>query len=142
MPVLSGKIEVFDCPSCSQTINTSMTQCPYCSAAIDPSAAQAAAELTSKISSACSDASYVRIVAGSLLAFFVLSLVPFLGALGVVGYYVLMLLVPIMAVRWWVRYAALHTQDRDFRRAKRNVGIALAIWAAFFLFTSIRFVVR
>jgi len=142
MGTLSEAVQVFDCPACGQTINTSMSQCPYCSAAIDPSAALAAAELTSKISSACSDASYVRIVAGSLLAFFVLSIVPFLGALGVVGSYVLMVLVPIMAIRWWVRYAALRTQDRDFRRAKRNVGIALAIWGAFFLFTSTRFLVR
>ncbi|HKR27449.1 MAG TPA: hypothetical protein VJS11_08335 [Acidobacteriaceae bacterium] len=79
--------------------------------------------------------------AGSIIAFFLLFLVPFLGIVGVAGYYVLLVLVPIMAIRWLVRDASLRTQDRDFGRAKRNVGIALALWTAFFLFTSIRFVV-
>jgi hypothetical protein len=117
-----------------------MAQCPYCSTPVDSTTAEAAAELTGKISQACSDASYVRIVAGSLLAFFLLFLAPFLGIVGVAGYYVLLVLVPVMAIRWWIRYASVRTQDRDFGRAKRNVIIALAIWAIFALFTSIRIV--
>ncbi|MGA7887040.1 MAG: hypothetical protein WCA44_14960 [Acidobacteriaceae bacterium] len=137
MGTLSEAAQVFDCPSCGETINTSMTQCPYCSAAIDHTAALAAAVLTGKISNACSDASYVRIVAGSLLAFFLIALVPFLGGLGRFGYYVLLVLVPFLAIRWWVRYGRLVTQDPDFRRAKRDVRIALGIWAAFLVFTAI-----
>jgi hypothetical protein len=136
MGTLSTAVQVFDCPSCGETINTSMTQCPYCSAAIDPTTALAAAELTSKVSSACSDASYVRIVAGSLLAFFLIALVPFLGGLGRFGYYVLLVLVPVLAIRWWVRSGRLVTQDPDFRRAKRDVRIALGIWIIFLLFTA------
>jgi len=131
-------VRVFECPGCGQTINTSMTQCPYCSAAVDPVAAVVAAELTSKVSQACSDARYVRIVAGTIVVFFLLFLVPFLGIVGLAGYYVLLVLVPILAVRWWVKYAALRTTDRDFVRAKRNVLIALAVWLAFLPFTFIR----
>lgn len=137
-----AEVRVFECPNCRETINTSIAQCPYCSAPIDRNAAEAAADLTSKVSQACSDASYIRILAGSIIAFFFLFLVPFLGIVGVVGYYVLLVLVPVMAIRWLVRYASVRTQDGDFRRAKRNVGIALAVWAAFLLFTSIRFAVR
>lgn len=142
MSLLSGEIRVFECPSCRETINTSVTQCPYCSAPVDRNAAAAAADLTSRVSQACSDASYVRILAGSIIAFFVLFLVPFLGFLGLVGYYLLLVLVPVMSVRWWIRYASIRTQDPDFRRAKRNVGIALILWAAFLLFTSIRIALR
>jgi hypothetical protein len=80
----------------------------------------------------------VRIVAGTIVVFFLLFLVPFLGIVGLAGYYVLLVLVPILAVRWWVKYAALRTTDRDFVRAKRNVLIALAVWLAFLLFTFIR----
>jgi hypothetical protein len=137
----SEGVRVFECPSCRETINTSVTQCPYCSALVDRNAAEAAAELTGKVSQACSDASYVRILAGSIVAFFFLFLVPFLGIVGLAGYYVLLVLVPVMAIRWWIRYASLRTQDRDFGRAKRNVVIALALWAAFLVFTAIRFIV-
>jgi hypothetical protein len=134
----SDGVRVFECPSCKQTINTSMTQCPYCSAVVDPRTAEAAAELTSRVSRACNDASYVRILAGSLVGFFFLALVPFMGLVGFAGYYVLLLLVPILAIRWWLRYSSLQSDDHDYSRAKRNVGIALAIWVAFLLFTSIR----
>ncbi|HSY02105.1 MAG TPA: hypothetical protein VK819_08115 [Acidobacteriaceae bacterium] len=132
------EVRVFECPSCGQTINTSMAQCPYCSAAVDPVAAVVAAELTSKVSQACSDASYVRIVAGTIVVFFLLFLVPFLGIVGLAGYYVLLVLVPILVGRWLLKYATLRTKDGDFVRAKRNVLIALAVWVAFLLFTSIR----
>jgi hypothetical protein len=136
----SEGIRVYDCPNCRQTINTSMTQCPYCSAVVDAQAAEAAAELTTRVSQACNDASYVRILAGSLVAFFLLALVPFMGVVGIAGYYVLLVLVPILAIRWWVRFASIVSDDPDYRRAKRNVWIALAIWAAFLLFTSVRLV--
>jgi hypothetical protein len=82
--------------------------------------------------------SYVRIVAGCLIGFFLLTLVPFMGLAGIGGYYVLLVLVPILVIRWWVRFASIQTDDPDYRSAKRNVLIASAIWVAFFLFSSIR----
>jgi hypothetical protein len=142
MSLLLGPIQVYDCPNCHQTINTSMTQCAYCSAVVDPQAAEAAAALTTKVSQACNDASYVRILAGSLIGFFLLYLVPFMGLVGIVGYYFLLVLVPILAIRWWVKFSSIQTDDPDYRRARRNVMIALAIWAAFLLFFSVRIILQ
>jgi hypothetical protein len=136
----SDSIRVFECPSCRQTINTSLSQCSYCSTPIDPQAAEAAAVLTTKVSQACSDASYVRILAGSLVVFWLLTIVPFMGLIGVVGYYVLLVLVPVLAIRWWMRFSSLRSVDPDFRRAKRNVVIALIVWVVFLLIFSIRIV--
>lgn len=82
----NDEIRVFECPNCGQTINTSLSQCRYCSAPVDSQTAEIAATLTSKVSHACSDASYVRILAGSLVVFFLLTLVPFMGFVGLVGY--------------------------------------------------------
>jgi hypothetical protein len=141
MSLLQGSgVRVFECPNCRQTINTSLTQCPYCSAPVDAQAAEAAAEVTSKVSQACSDASYVRILAGSLIGFWLLAFVPFMGLVGLVGYYVLLVLVPVLAIRWWVRFSSLRSEDPDYRRAKRNVGIALVIWVVFLLIFSIRII--
>ncbi|MBV8632733.1 MAG: hypothetical protein JOZ83_17545 [Silvibacterium sp.] len=141
MSVLESGIRVFECPQCGQTINTSLSQCPYCSAPIDRQAAEAAATLTTKVSEACNDASYVRILAGSLIVFFFLALVPFMGLIGTVGYYGLLALVPVLIIRWWVRFFSLRSDDPDYRRAKRNVVIALGIWVLFILLTSIRIAV-
>src|ERR1035438_4524262 len=64
------------------------------------------------------------ILAGSLIGFWLLAFVPFMGLVGLVGYYVLLVLVPVLAIRWWVRFSSLRSEDPDYRRAKRNVGIA------------------
>lgn len=136
----SESIRVFECPSCSQTINTSLSQCPFCSAPIDGQAAEAAATHTTKVSQACNDASYVRILAGSLVVFWLLTIVPFMGLVGIVGYYVLLVLVPVLAIRWWVRFSSLRADDPDYRRAKRNVRIALVIWVVFLMLFTIRIV--
>ncbi|MBA3915500.1 MAG: hypothetical protein H0X25_16930 [Acidobacteriales bacterium] len=124
---------IFQCPSCKETINTSAAQCPYCSAPIDAGAAEAAANLMHKVNDACSDASYLRIMAGSLLVAFIVSLIPMVSWVGTLAYCFLVFAVPVMAARWWAKFASLKSDDRDFPRAKRTVLIALTIWAPFAL---------
>jgi hypothetical protein len=117
----ASDIKVFPCPNCRETINTSMTECPYCRTAIDAAAASRAAEETSKISQACSDASYLRIMAWALLTFFGLMFVPLLNLLGVAGLWFLRFAIPFMVIRWWIRFGKIRTADVDFRRAKQSV---------------------
>jgi hypothetical protein len=59
---LSSTVEVFECPKCFETINTSIRKCPFCSSSIDAATAQAAGGATSRISQACSDAGYLKIM--------------------------------------------------------------------------------
>src|ERR1700722_6656675 len=83
---LSSTVQVFPCPNCSETINTSVQQCPFCSASIDRAAAEQSAAATSRISQACSDASYLKIMLGILIPFGILIFFPFLGLAGMVGF--------------------------------------------------------
>jgi hypothetical protein len=115
---LSSAIHVFMCPNCKETINTSDSQCPFCSTCIDHDQAQAAAELMAKINQACSDGSYLKIMAGMLLIFFLLRYVPFLGLIGSAGFYFLLIAVPVMAIRWWIKFGAIRTRDSGFRTAR------------------------
>lgn len=115
---LSSAIHVFTCPNCKETINTSDTQCPFCSTCIDHDEAEAAAELMAKINQACSDGSYLKIMAGMLLTFFLLRYVPFLGLIGSAGFYFLLVAVPIMAIRWWIKFGSIRTRDSGFRTAR------------------------
>jgi hypothetical protein len=127
---LSSAVQVFPCPNCKETINTSARQCPFCFTPIDHAAAEIAAAETSRVSQACSDASYLKIMAWMLLSFFGLYFVPFLGLIGLAGYTFLAFAIPVMVIRWWVKFGSLKTDDPDFPSAKRAaiiVGIVALI---------------
>jgi hypothetical protein len=120
-------IKVFSCPNCRETINTSMQQCAFCSAPIDPVAAEAAAEFTSRISAAVSDASYLTVLAWALITFFLLVFVPFLGLVGGVGLIVLRAAIPIMVIRWWIRYGKLKSSDPDLKQARTRAIVVTVV---------------
>jgi hypothetical protein len=114
---------IFECPNCKQTIDASSTQCRYCSTQIDPKAALEAADLMARINLACSDASFLRTAAICIFAFIGIMFIPFMGLLGMVGYYFLLVAVPFLAIRWFVRFHAIRSDDPDFKRARMTVII-------------------
>jgi hypothetical protein len=105
------------------TINTTQQPCPFCAAPIDRDVAEATAAIFSRVNQACSDASYLKIMAGMVLTFFILRYIPLLGLIGNVGFLFLMFAVPVMAIRWWVKFGSLKTTDFEFRGAKQTVLI-------------------
>ena len=136
---LSSAVSVFPCPICKETINTSMQQCPFCSAPIDRAAAEQSAAITSKISQACSDASYLKIMLGILIPFGVLIFFPFLGLAGIVGFVFIKYAVPVMTIRWWVKYGRIKTTDSDFHSARGTVILVSAISFLVLLFLRVNF---
>jgi ABC-type Fe3+ transport system permease subunit len=124
---LSSEVRVFPCPNCSETINTSMTQCLFCSTAIDHTAAEASAAATSRVSQACSDASYLKIMLGTLIPFGLLIFVPILGLVGLVGFVFVKYAVLVMTIRWWVKYRKIETTDPDFSKARGTTIFVAAI---------------
>lgn len=112
---------IFECPVCKQTIDSSSTQCRFCSAVIDPVTAAMAAEKMAIVNLACSDASFLKTMAISMLVFFGIMFIPFMGLLGICGYYFLMFAVPFMTIRWWIKFHAVRDDDRDFKRARTTL---------------------
>jgi hypothetical protein len=104
-----------------------MQQCPFCSIDIDPAAAEVSAAETGKISQACSDASYLKIMAWALLTAFFVMFVPFLSLAGVAGLWFLRLAIPFMVIRWWIKYGSIKTGDRDFVRARKTAIVVSVI---------------
>ena len=137
---LSSTVEVFPCPHCGETINTSLSQCSFCKTTIDHEAAKVSAAATSKISQASSDASYLRIMAWGLLTSVLVMFVPFLGLAGVAGLWFLRIAIPVMVIRWWVKFGSIETSDHDFWRAKQSTIIisivAVLALASVFIKTS------
>jgi hypothetical protein len=129
--------KVFPCPNCAEIINTSMQQCPFCSTIIDSATAEISAAATTKISQACSDASYLRVMAWAYVTFFLVLFIPFLGLAGIVGLWFLAIAIPVMVIRWWIKFGAIKTNDPDFPRAKRStiivsivaiLGLVARVW--------------
>ncbi|MBB5059610.1 hypothetical protein HDF16_004336 [Granulicella aggregans] len=127
---------VFPCPNCNETINTSLSQCTYCGTPVDRSAALLSAAETSRISQACSDASYLKIIAWALLACLGLLFIPFLSLAGAVGFWFLRIAVPVMVVRWWIKFGGIKTGDPDFPGAKR-AAVIVSVVAVFALFDTL-----
>jgi hypothetical protein len=131
---LSSTVQVFPCPNCQETINTSTQQCPFCSTPIDRAAAEQSAAATSRISQACSDASYLKIMLGVLIPFGILIFFPILGLLGIVGFVFIKYAVPVMTIRWWIKYGRIKTTDTDLHKARGTVILVSAISFLILLF--------
>lgn len=125
-----SQVMVFRCPACNEFINTSMEKCRFCSTVIDRSAAEATAEVQAKVNRACSDASYIRIVAGAMIAFLGISYAPFIGTFGACGFGVTALAVPVMLIMWQAKFGNLETDDPDYIIARRAKNIGFVIWLA------------
>jgi len=125
---LTSKVHVFRCPKCNEFVNLTMESCPFCSAAIDSVSAQRAASDQDQINQAVNNSSYIRILAGTIAVFYGVSFVPLIGTPGTWGFLFLIVAVPILIVRFWVKYSKIQSADPAVRKAKRSVLAALGIW--------------
>jgi predicted RNA-binding Zn-ribbon protein involved in translation (DUF1610 family) len=133
---------LFSCPKCNETIDNTSQSCRFCGEPVDYAAAVKAAELLSKINQACSDASYMKSCAFALPVFFVLRYVIFLSGLGGIGFIGLSIGIPVWALRWWLKYGNITTDDAEFLRARKTVKVAgICATAAFLLLVILPFFV-
>ena len=123
------KPQIFECPHCRQTIDTTSARCRFCSGEIDPAQAEAAAVKMARINRACSDASYLKIAALCAPAFLLILFVPFMTLMGEIGLIFLEIAVPVWIVLWCFRFLNIKTDDPDFRKAKKTVFIVAIVWA-------------
>jgi hypothetical protein len=134
---LSAAVAVLPCPNCKETINTSMQHCPFCLIPIDRAAAEASAAATSKISQACSDASYLKIMLGILIPFAAIIFFPFLGLAGLVGFVFIKYAVPVMVIRWWIKYGRIKASDPDLRSARKTAILVSVVSFLVLLFAHV-----
>lgn len=135
----SSPDRVFRCTACQEYINDSMNSCPYCGAVVDSTAAQAAANIQDKTNKASNDTNFLKIMASTMLLFYVLSWVPFRWALfiriiGGTGFIILLVAGPFFYSLWWVKkYGTIKTDDPGYKQARRNAMLAMKIWGGMFV---------
>jgi len=123
--ILSAQPSILACPSCGQMIYSDSTKCRFCSAEIDPVAAAEGAALQKKVNDACNLAKVNRHMATAMWGLFLLGFIFGAARLGVVG---LFFAVPVSVLVWQIKYGNLQTADPDYKKAKRDRWIALALW--------------
>jgi hypothetical protein len=144
----SEDLDVFECPKCKETIDTSSDVCRFCGAKVDHEAAKKAAHLLANVDQALSDASYLRNTAA--LALILCAGVVFallrgsarsgrvivqIGIqnilLGLCALFIVCSLpFPFWSMRWWTKYARLPSDDEDFQSARvavRTTGYAAVV---------------
>ena len=127
--------QVFACPKCGEMINTSMAQCAYCNAPVDPQWAAFAANAQATIASAFNNANNIMNVARALIFTFVVSLIPFLGIVGL-AFLALLFAFPIMVLLWLSKYQwglqGIDKNHEDLKQARRRIIKASIIWVVMF----------
>jgi hypothetical protein len=107
-------VRTFACPACGETIALGCERCRFCSAVIDQTAAAAAADLMDRVNLACSEAEDIRALFDREPSEYdMLSK----GRGERPDFYLL----PILLIRWWIRFGKLRANDKDLTAAKGDM---------------------
>ena|SRR5258708_5811071 len=118
----------FPCPACHEVIDTTMQSCQYCGVTIDSATATSAADLQERVQKACGDASSTNITATSMPVLFLLSFLPMVGIVFLVGNAATLVIVPYKLIQWRLRFGKLESADPDLDRARTALLIAAIVW--------------
>lgn len=117
-----GRVRVFACPACGQTIALGSERCRFCSAAIDPKAAEAAADLLERVDRACSEAEEIH----SIIEPNEEDCDPLTGKTDDAGLFVS----PFLIFRWWYRFGSVRANDEDLICARKYMTKYALYWGA------------
>jgi uncharacterized Tic20 family protein len=89
---------------------------------------ESAARNVNETNKACNDGNYISILARSAVVFYLLSWIPILGAFAGWGFLFVMLAIPALILRWWIKYRNILTSDQDYSEVKNLTIMSLAVW--------------
>lgn len=127
--------QVFQCPNCSEFINSSLTHCKFCSVAIDPQSMLIASTIQDKVNKACNHASLTRSSAAAMLVSFFARYIPLVGIVFAIMFIVTFFVTPFQLLIWLFKYRGIETADPDYGVAKKNILFAAITWSILSLIT-------
>jgi hypothetical protein len=123
--ILSSQASTLPCPGCGQMIYSDSTKCRFCSTDIDPATAAAGADLQAKVNDACNQAKLIRHMASAMWVLFFVGFIFSGGTIGVLAFF---FIIPVALILWQSKYASLKTADPDYKKAKQDRLVAVALW--------------
>jgi hypothetical protein len=71
---------------------------------------------------------------GILIPFGITFFFPFLGVVGLIGFTFIKYALPVMIIRWWIKYGGIKTTDPEFSTARIMVILVTAASVLVLLF--------
>lgn len=71
---------------------------------------------------------------GLMLPFFGPMFAPLLSLMGVAGLWFLQIGLPILCVRWWIRYGRIRSTDPDYSKARGNATLVSCLLVILLVF--------
>ena len=116
---------IFPCANCGEMIYSDSTACRFCSAPVDNQAAEAAADVQTRVNNAVNLAKWIRNTAGAMWVLVGLGLIFGIASLGALA---CVFIIPISLIYWQVSFGGLKSADTDFAKTKRDRLVALLLW--------------
>lgn len=116
----------FQCHLCDESIPPSLTNCPYCGAVIGSAESQPPS--LSPNNKAGKEATILKVMARALAVSFLAVAMSVIEGLAFLAFITLLILVPVMLIRWWIKYRSLPATNPDYARARQEVSWAAVIW--------------
>ncbi|MBP6820296.1 MAG: hypothetical protein KA368_02070 [Acidobacteria bacterium] len=130
---LSNQEQTVQCQNCLEFINASLTNCRYCGAVVSLENPPAEGNAKTKVADASRDGYLLTIMARALAVCFIALTFSILSKLALAVFLILLVAVPLMLVRWWVKYRGLQTEEHNYRMARLNTIKAAVVWGAILL---------
>lgn len=128
-----GREQTIQCQKCLEFVSSSLTNCEYCGAVISLEAEKVSEDAQSKVASARNDSYFLKLMARALAVSFIAMTFSIFSRMALASFLILLVAVPLMLVRWWVKYRGLQTEEHGYKMARLSAIGAVATWGAILL---------
>lgn len=121
------------CHNCLEFINASLTNCRYCGTVVGVENPPVEGNAKSKVADASRDGYLLTIMARALAVCFIALTFSIFSKLALAGFLILLAAVPMMLIRWWVKYRGLQIEEHGYKVARLSAVMAAVVWCAVLL---------
>lgn len=125
---MNSQAQTVQCQNCLEFVNSSLTNCRYCGAVIGSENATAEEDAQSKIAQAIRDGNFLKLLLRVLAVCFIALTFSIFSKVALAGFLILLVVVPLLQIRWWAKYRNLQTEDADYQTAKRETIMSAVVW--------------
>ncbi len=120
--------QTVQCQNCLEFVSSSLTNCRYCGAVISFETAPVEDDAQSKIAQAGRDGKFLKFMSRALAVCFIALAFSVFSKLALAGFLILLVVVPLLLIRWWAKYRNLQTEDQAYETAKGDAVLSAVTW--------------
>mgnify|MGYP000246397226 CR=1 FL=1 len=125
---MASEEELVQCHNCLEFVSASLTNCRFCGAVITAENVRVEETLQAKLAQANREGNLLKLLSRALTVCFLALTFSIFSKLALAGFLLLLVVVPILLVRWWVKYGRLPSEEQAYLTAKRDAIFSAVIW--------------